>query len=684
MSRGPVKPEEIPDAEARLPPPPPADPLARGVSEVLVRDPRPARPPAREGAPHPALRAASHPGRPDQRRSAGEPRRGGALRRRGRALVGEPGRPRAGARDPGSAASRPRAPRGRAALHRPRALGALARDRAADPPCLTRPRPSARAPQPIDGGARREPRGRLTAAREAREQRTSPQVLWGEAERESARAGRRGLGAPEARSACEARASTGRAPRHFCCAPPDPSVDSRDGAGRPGDRRGGDRRRADPRRRRLPRGGTRGRRLRLRRSDGGARRPAHAEPDPPYRPVRNGHPARPALPVHPRRLPLRLRAARPGRLRPAPPPAPRRRPRGAGGGRHEPPAGNGERLRPRPAAAAAGGVGVGEPPARPGPCVAHHQLRARGLQPDPRAAARRRAGADGVPADRGGPRPRAGGNRRPADRPARRDEQQRDRAARPSADGVPAPDGGLTMARIIVSGARPTGRQHLGNYHGALKNWLRLQGEHRCFFFVADWHALTTDWAAPEALEENTVEMVLDWLAVGLDPARATLFQQSAVKEHAELYLLLGMLTPVPWLERNPTYKEQRAELQDRDLSTYGFLGYPVLQTADVLMYKAWGVPVGIDQAPHIELAREIARRFNATYGETFPEPQTLLTDTPRIAGTDGRKMSKSYGNAVYLTDPAKEVEAKLARMITDSRRARRTDPGDPNDCPAR
>src|SRR5206468_3861531 len=165
--------------------------------------------------------------------------------------------------------------------------------------------------------------------------------------------------------------------------------------------------------------------------------------------------------------------------------------------------------------------------------------------------------------------------------------------------------------------------------------------------------------------------MVLDWLAVGLDPARATLFQQSAVKEHAELYLLLGMLTPVPWLERNPTYKEQRAELQDRDLSTYGFLGYPVLQTADVLMYKAWGVPVGIDQAPHIELAREIARRFNATYGETFPEPQTLLTDAPRIAGTDGRKMSKSYGNAVYLTDTAKDVDQKLARMITDPRRAR-------------
>jgi tryptophanyl-tRNA synthetase len=239
------------------------------------------------------------------------------------------------------------------------------------------------------------------------------------------------------------------------------------------------------------------------------------------------------------------------------------------------------------------------------------------------------------------------------------------------------------MAQVIVSGARPTGRQHLGNYHGALKNWLRLQEEHRCFFFVADWHALTTDWASPDALEENTIEMVLDWLAVGLDPTKAILFRQSAIKEHAELALILGMLTPVPWLERNPTYKEQREQLQDRDLSTYGFLGYPVLQAADVLMYKAAAVPVGIDQAPHIELTREIARRFNATYRPIFPEPQTLLTDAPKIVGTDGRKMSKSYGNAVYLTDSPKDVDAKLSRMVTDPRRARRTDPGEPNDCPA-
>ena len=237
--------------------------------------------------------------------------------------------------------------------------------------------------------------------------------------------------------------------------------------------------------------------------------------------------------------------------------------------------------------------------------------------------------------------------------------------------------------RVVVSGARPTGRQHLGNYHGALKNWVRLQSEHRCFFFVADWHALTTDYASPGAVLDNTIEMVLDWLAVGLDPARCTIFQQSAVKEHAELFLLLGMLTPVPWLERTPSYKEQRDQLHDRDLSTYGFLGYPVLQAADILMYKAWAVPVGIDQAPHIELTREIARRFNGLYRALFPEPETLLTESPKIVGVDGRKMSKSYNNAVYLTDPPEDVDRKLSRMITDPRRARRTDPGEPNDCPA-
>jgi tryptophanyl-tRNA synthetase len=237
--------------------------------------------------------------------------------------------------------------------------------------------------------------------------------------------------------------------------------------------------------------------------------------------------------------------------------------------------------------------------------------------------------------------------------------------------------------QVIVSGARPTGRLHLGNLKGALENWVRLQDEHECLFFVADWHALTTSWEETGGIHEATIEMVLDWLAIGLDPSRCTIFQQSAVKEHAELFLILGMLTPIPWLERNPTYKEQREQLVDRDLSTYGFLGYPVLQAADVMMYKATAVPVGIDQAPHIELAREIARRFNSTYGDIFPEPATMLAPTSKILGTDGRKMSKSYNNAVYLTEPAADVEKKLSRMVTDPRRARRTDPGVPEDCPA-
>ena len=236
----------------------------------------------------------------------------------------------------------------------------------------------------------------------------------------------------------------------------------------------------------------------------------------------------------------------------------------------------------------------------------------------------------------------------------------------------------------MVSGARPTGRLHLGNYHGAIKNWVALQAEHQCFFFVADWHALTTDYAAPEAVAGHTIEMVLDWLACGLDPERCTIFQQSAVKEHAELYLLLAMLTPVPWLERNPTYKEQQSQMEGRDLTTVGFLSYPVLQAADILMYKATAVPVGIDQAPHIEITREIARRFNHLYHRSvFPEPATLLTASPKIVGSDGRKMSKSYNNAVYLTDTPEQIDQVLSRMVTDTRRQRRTDPGEPADCPA-
>ena len=203
----------------------------------------------------------------------------------------------------------------------------------------------------------------------------------------------------------------------------------------------------------------------------------------------------------------------------------------------------------------------------------------------------------------------------------------------------------------IVSGTRPTGRLYLGHLHGALINWLRLQDKYRCFFFVADWHALTTDYLTPQGIRESTREMVMDWLSVGLDPQRCVLFRQSSVKEHAELHLLLSMITPIPWLERNPTYKEQMREMEGRDLSTYGFLGYPVLQAADIIMYKANKVPVGVDQAPHVELTREIVRRFNQVYRPIFPEPEVLLIEAQRVPGLDGRKMSKSYNNAVFLSD---------------------------------
>ena len=236
---------------------------------------------------------------------------------------------------------------------------------------------------------------------------------------------------------------------------------------------------------------------------------------------------------------------------------------------------------------------------------------------------------------------------------------------------------------VVVSGTRPTGELHLGHLHGALRVWLMLQQRYRCFFFIADWHALTTDYADSGNIQANVEEMVCDWLAIGLDPERAVIFRQSLVKQHAELNLILSMITPVPWLERNPVYKEQREQMRDRDLSTMGFLGYPVLQAADILMYKGTRVPVGIDQVPHIELAREIARRFNFLYGSVFPEPEPLLAEAPRIPGLDGRKMSKSYNNAVLLSDPPSEVDRKLSRMMTDPRRVRRNDPGDPKDCPA-
>lgn len=233
-----------------------------------------------------------------------------------------------------------------------------------------------------------------------------------------------------------------------------------------------------------------------------------------------------------------------------------------------------------------------------------------------------------------------------------------------------------------MSGMRPTGKLHFGHYHGVLANWIRLQEEYECFFFVADWHALTTDYADPSGIRNNIREMVLDWLSVGIDPAKATIFRQSAIKEHAELHVLLSMITPLPWLERNPTYKEQIEAMKDKDLLTFGFLGYPVLQTADIIIYKARKVPVGIDQAPHLELSREITRRFNHFYTDVFPEPETLLTAIPKVLGTDGRKMSKSYNNAIYLSDPPEEVQKKILTMMTDTARKKRTDVGTPDLCP--
>ena len=233
----------------------------------------------------------------------------------------------------------------------------------------------------------------------------------------------------------------------------------------------------------------------------------------------------------------------------------------------------------------------------------------------------------------------------------------------------------------IVSGMRPTGKMHFGHLHGALLNWKKLQEEYECFFFIADWHALTSEYAHPGIIRESTYEILLDWLSIGLDPAKCTFFIQSRIKEHAELNLVFSMITPLAWLERNPTYKEQLRELSQKNVHTYGFLGYPVLQAADILMYKASGVPVGEDQAPHVELTREIARRFNHLYGEVFTVPDTLLTPTSRLLGIDRRKMSKSYGNAIFLTDTDEEIDERVGRMITDPQRARRKDPGDPDVC---
>jgi tryptophanyl-tRNA synthetase len=242
-----------------------------------------------------------------------------------------------------------------------------------------------------------------------------------------------------------------------------------------------------------------------------------------------------------------------------------------------------------------------------------------------------------------------------------------------------------SQRKRVLSGMRSTGKLHLGNYVGALQNWVRMQDQYECFFFIADWHALTTDYADTSKVKENSLEVLLDWLAAGLDPDRSTLFIQSHIPLHAELHLLFSMITPLGWLERVPTYKEQRENITEKDLTTYGFLGYPVLQAADILIYKGDFVPVGEDQVPHVELTREIARRFNQFYGKpapVLPEPQPLLTPTPKLPGTDGRKMSKSYGNTILLTDAEPVVRQKLKTMVTDPARVRRTDPGNPDLCP--
>jgi tryptophanyl-tRNA synthetase len=238
------------------------------------------------------------------------------------------------------------------------------------------------------------------------------------------------------------------------------------------------------------------------------------------------------------------------------------------------------------------------------------------------------------------------------------------------------------MASRILSGMQPSGLMHLGNLLGALENWKTLQVQHECFFFVADWHALSTNYADTSRLKEFTQELLIDWLAAGIDPNRATVFIQSQVPEHAILHLLFSMIIPIPWLERNPTYKEKQEEITEKDLTTYGFLGYPVLQAADILLYKPDLVPVGKDQLPHLELTREVGRRFNSLYTTVFPEPKEYLTQFPKVLGTDGRKMSKSYHNTINLSDTEREVWQKLKTMVTDPARVRRTDKGNPELCP--
>ena len=237
------------------------------------------------------------------------------------------------------------------------------------------------------------------------------------------------------------------------------------------------------------------------------------------------------------------------------------------------------------------------------------------------------------------------------------------------------------MKKRVMSGMRPTGRLHLGNYHGALENWVRLQNEYECFFAIADWHALTTSYENPEDIRIHTRELAIDFLSAGLDPEKCVIFVQSDVKEHAELHLLFSMLVPLGWLERVPTYKEQLRQLEGRQIATYGFLGYPVLQSADIAMYRAEAVPVGEDQLPHLELTREIIRRFNSLYGNVFPEPEALLTPSSLLPGIDARKMSKSYGNSILMADKPEIMKEKVRSMVTDPGRIRKNDPGNPDIC---
>lgn len=254
----------------------------------------------------------------------------------------------------------------------------------------------------------------------------------------------------------------------------------------------------------------------------------------------------------------------------------------------------------------------------------------------------------------------------------------------PSASGQTAPAASAqpTTRQRILSGNRPTGPLHLGNYLGAVANWVAMQEQFDCFFMVADWHALTSDYGDSSRLPEFTRQMVMDWIGAGLDPERAALFIQSEVKEHAELALLLGMFTPIPWLERVPSFKDQQNQIQGKDLNTFGFLGYPVLQTADIILYKAHKVPVGEDQLAHLEICRELVRRVHHLLGrEIFPEPQPLLSPVSKLLGTDGRKMSKSYDNCIYLSDPADKISAKVKDMVTDPARVRKSDPGHPEVC---